>query len=117
MQDAVDNWMAKAAGTACIDFTFHVAITKWDRHKDEMARIVEQGLPTFKQFMIYEKEGWQADDRAIFGALEQCKKLGAMLLIHAESSRVLDELIERRCPILTTMHNDTLPTPAKILRN
>ena len=95
LQDAVDNWMAKAAGTACIDYTFHVAITKWDRHKDEMARIVEQGLPTFKQFMIYEKEGWQADDRAIFGALEQCKKLGAMLLIHAESSRVLDELIER----------------------
>ncbi len=95
LQQAVDNWMAKAEGKACVDYTFHVAVTKWDRHKGEMAAMVKQGLPTFKQFMIYEREGWQADDRAIFGALEKCRELDAMLLIHAESSRVLDELIER----------------------
>src|SRR5204862_6950276 len=86
---------AKAEGKACVDYAFHVAVTKWNRHKDEMAAIVKQGLPTFKQFMIYEREGWQADDAAIFGALEKCRELDAMLLIHAESSRVLDELIER----------------------
>ncbi len=95
LQQAVDNWMAKSDGVSCIDFTFHVAVTKWDKHKKEMAKMVRQGLPTFKQFMIYEKEGWQADDRAIFGALEQCRELDGMLLIHAESSRVLDELIAR----------------------
>ncbi len=95
LQQAVDNWMGRAQDKACVDYTFHVAVTKWDRHKKEMARIVRQGLPTFKQFMIYEKEGWQADDRAIFGALEKCRELDAMLLIHAESSRVLDELIAR----------------------
>lgn len=95
LQQAVDNWMAKAEGKACVDYTFHVAITKWDRHKKEMPKIVSQGLPTFKEFMIYEKEGWQSDDRAIFGALEKCRELGGMLLIHAESSRVLDELIDR----------------------
>jgi dihydropyrimidinase len=60
-----------------------------------MQDMVEAGFPTFKQFMIYAKEGWQADDAAIFGALEKCRELGAMLLIHAESSRVLDELIDR----------------------
>src|SRR5206468_1645915 len=40
-------------------------------------------------------EGWQADDRAIYNTLERCKDLGAMLLVHAESARVLDELIAR----------------------
>jgi dihydropyrimidinase len=45
--------------------------------------------------MIYASEGWQADDRAIFNTLERAKQLGAMLLVHAESSRVLDELIAR----------------------
>jgi dihydropyrimidinase len=45
--------------------------------------------------MIYASEGWQADDRAIFNTLERCRDLGAMLLVHAESSRVLDELIAR----------------------
>lgn len=95
LQQAVDNWMSKAVGKACVDFTFHVAVTKWNRHRHEMEAIVKQGLPTFKQFMIYEKEGWQADDAAIFGCLEKCRELDAMLLIHAESSRVLDELIAR----------------------
>jgi dihydropyrimidinase len=95
LQTAVDNWMAKADGKACIDYTFHVAVTKWSRHRHEMADMFKKGFPTFKQFMIYEREGWQADDAAIFGALEKVRELGGMLLIHAESSRVLDELIER----------------------
>lgn len=94
LQNAVDNWMSRAQ-KACVDYSFHVAVTKWERHKHEMADMVKQGLTTFKQFMIYEKEGWQADDAAIFGALEKCRELNAMLLIHAESSRVLDELIAR----------------------
>ena len=57
--------------------------------------MVERGFTTFKEFMIYESEGWQSDDRALFGTLEKMKEHGAMLLVHAESSRVLDELIAR----------------------
>lgn len=95
LEDAYYAWRMKADPKACVDYCFHMAITKWDRHGPEMERLVKMGCPTFKQFMIYESEGWQSDDRAIFGALEKCKKLGAMLLIHAESSRVLDELIAR----------------------
>jgi dihydropyrimidinase len=95
LEDAYHNWRAKADPKACVDYCFHMAVTKWDRHGPEMEKLVEMGCPTFKEFMIYESEGWQSDDRAIFGALEKCKSLGAMLLIHAESSRVLDELIAR----------------------
>lgn len=57
--------------------------------------MVRRGCPTFKEFMIYAAEGWQSDDRALFNALESCKRLGGMLLVHAESSCVLDELIAR----------------------
>ncbi len=92
---AVDNWHARAEGKACVDYCFHVAITKWDRHHREIKGLVKRGYPTFKQFMIYEKEGWQADDAAIYGALETLRDLGGMLLVHAESSRVLDLLIAR----------------------
>ncbi len=95
LRQAVDNWHARAEGKSCIDFAFHVAITNWQRHAKEIKKIFEQGYPTFKQFMIYEKEGWQSDDAAMFGALEILRDLGGMLLVHAESSRVLDLLIER----------------------
>src|SRR5262249_1731807 len=77
------------------DYCFHMAITNWDRHGPEMEKMVRRGCPTFKEFMIYASEGWQADDRAIYNTLERCKQLRAMLLVHAESSRVLDELIAR----------------------
>ena len=92
---AVDNWHKKAEGKALIDYTFHVCITRWNEHKDQIKGMVERGFSTFKEFMIYESEGWQSDDRAIFGTLEKMKEYGSMLLVHAESSRVLDELIER----------------------
>jgi dihydropyrimidinase len=95
LEDAFDNWSEKARPKACVDYCFHLAITDWDRHGPEMAKMVAKGCPTFKEFMIYASEGWQSDDRAIFNTLERCKELGAMLLVHAESSRVLDELIAR----------------------
>ena len=57
--------------------------------------MVERGFTTFKEFMIYESEGWQSDDRALYGTLEKMHEYGTMLLVHAESARVLDELIAR----------------------
>ncbi len=95
LQKAMDNWMAKADGKACVDYAFHLAITDWQRHAKELPKMVKQGIPTFKQFMIYAKEGWQSDDAAMFQALESLRKLGGMLMVHAESNLVLDELIAR----------------------
>jgi len=95
LSDAADKWMARADGKAMIDYTFHICITRWNEHKDQIKGMVDRGFTTFKEFMIYESEGWQSDDRALFGTLEKMKEYGTMLLVHAESSRVLDELIER----------------------
>ena len=95
LMDAFRNWKARAGPKAAVDYCFHLAITSWDRHGPEMEAMVRMGCPTFKEFMIYASEGWQSDDRALFNTLERCKDLGAMLLVHAESSRVLDELIAR----------------------
>jgi dihydropyrimidinase len=95
LDDAYHAWLERARPKACIDYAFHMAITNWDRHGPEMVKMVRKGCPTFKEFMIYASEGWQADDRAIYNTLERTRELGAMLLVHAESSRVLDELIAR----------------------
>ncbi|HET6231258.1 MAG TPA: dihydropyrimidinase [Longimicrobiaceae bacterium] len=109
LADAADAWMKKAEGKALIDYTFHICITRWDEHKDQIEGMVERGFTTFKEFMIYESEGWQSDDRAMFGTLEKMRDLGAMLLVHAESSRVLDELIARHhTPELMKEHGAAL---------
>ncbi|MFN0180017.1 MAG: dihydropyrimidinase [Gemmatimonadales bacterium] len=92
---AADNWHKRAEGKALIDYTFHICITRWDEHKDQIKGMVDRGFSTFKEFMIYQSEGWQSDDRALFGTLEKMKECGSMLLVHAESAGVLDELIAR----------------------
>jgi dihydropyrimidinase len=92
---AADNWHKRAEGKALIDYTFHICVTRWDEHKDQIKGMVDRGFSTFKEFMIYESEGWQSDDRAMYGTLEKMQEYGTMLLVHAESSRVLDELIAR----------------------
>ena len=95
LNEAADNWMKRAEGKALIDYTFHICITRWNEHKDQIKGMVDRGFTTFKEFMIYESEGWQSDDRAMFGTLEKMREYGTMLLVHAESPRVLDELIAR----------------------
>lgn len=95
LDDAANNWMKRAEGKALIDYTFHICITRWNDHKDQIKGMVERGFTTFKEFMIYESEGWQSDDRAMFGTLEKMREYDTMLLVHAESARVLDELIAR----------------------
>ena len=94
LADADAIWHAKSDGISMVDYTWHMALT--DRsHVREIPAMVERGLPTFKSFMIYESEGWNSDDAMLFAALEQVRRHDGMLLLHAESSRVLDLLIER----------------------
>jgi dihydropyrimidinase len=95
LSEAADTWMKKAEGKSLIDYTFHICITRYQEHKEQIKGMIERGFTTFKEFMIYESEGWQSDDRALFGTLEKMREYGGMLLVHAESSRVLDELIAR----------------------
>ncbi len=95
LEEAVGKLRDLADGRPCIDYGCHVCITAWDRQGHELPRMVELGCPTFKVFMTYSRRGLMSDDRALYNALEACRRLGAMLLVHAESDAVLEELIAR----------------------
>ena len=36
LNDAADNWMKRAEGKSLIDYTFHICITRWNEHKDQI---------------------------------------------------------------------------------
>ena len=96
LKAAVEARKADADGKVCIDYSLHGGITDWnDRTKKEMNYYTKNGIPSFKMFMIYRKQGWMADDGILFSALEETKKTGALIMLHAESAFVLDMLIER----------------------
>ncbi len=96
IMDAVEARRKEADGRVCVDYGLHAAITDWNpQTQAEIQQVIDYGIPTFKMFMIYKEQGWMADDGMLFQALEETKKFGGMIGVHAESVDILDMLIER----------------------
>jgi dihydropyrimidinase len=96
LKEAVEARIEDARDKAGIDYSLHGGITDWnEKTREEMSYYTANGIPSFKMFMIYRKEGWMADDGILFSALEESKKSGALIMLHAESAFVLDLLMER----------------------
>ncbi|MFW9831278.1 MAG: dihydropyrimidinase [Candidatus Thorarchaeota archaeon] len=96
IMEAVEARRKEADDKVCIDYGLHAAITDWNEEtRSEIKQVIDYGIPSFKMFMIYKNEGWMADDGMLFQALEETKKFGGMIGVHAESVFVLDMLIER----------------------
>lgn len=93
LSEAVDAWHRRAEGKALIDYAFHVAITRWAQQRGEVRGLIDRGIPTFKEYMVY--DDIKSDDAAIFETLETVRDAGGMLLVHAESDCVLGALIRR----------------------
>jgi dihydropyrimidinase len=93
--EAMDIWHKKSEGKSIIDYAWHMCVTDFEKQGADIKKMVEAGVPTFKEFMIYASQGWQSDDDTMFRTLEILKDAGGMLLTHAESSRVLDLLMAR----------------------
>jgi len=93
---AVEARKAEADGKVCVDYSLHGGITDWNENtRAELKELVESGIPSYKMFMIYRSQGWMATDSMLFQALEETRKLGGMIMVHAESVDVLDYLIEK----------------------
>jgi dihydropyrimidinase len=86
--DALQQWYQKA-GKARTDYSFHMAITWWGKQVfDEMPKVVEQGINTFKHFMAY-KGALMVNDDEMFASFSRCAELGALPLVHAENGDVV----------------------------
>ncbi len=77
---------------ACVDFAFHCAITDLNGGAllDEFPAAVEYGVPSFKCFMVYKKEGMMVDDGTLAKILQKSKEAGTLTNVHAENPDVID---------------------------
>ncbi|OGQ80079.1 MAG: dihydropyrimidinase [Deltaproteobacteria bacterium RIFOXYA12_FULL_58_15] len=95
VMEAIVDRQAEAAANVCIDYSLHAGITEWNKDRvEEFPKIIEAGIPTFKMFMIYRAQGWQATDADVYRALREAAKYGAMVGLHAESNDLIDLLQE-----------------------
>jgi dihydropyrimidinase len=95
LTEGVDNWHKKADGKCVIDYGFHLITTEFeDGDEDEMYRVMDSGVTSFKLFMAYPGV-FLADDATIFRAMSAAGERGGLICMHAENGIVINEIIKR----------------------
>jgi len=90
LREGLDVWMAKAEGNAVLDYGFHMIMSDVNEASlAEMDQLVAEGVPDFKLFTAYPGVFLSPDDH-IFRALQQTRKNGGLIMMHAENGPVID---------------------------
>jgi dihydropyrimidinase len=93
--EALDLWLSKAQGISACDFTFHMAVSRYDQSAEEQLRqIVKRGIASFKIFLAY-KGAFGIDDTELYHTLRLAKELGVIVTAHCENETLVAELQKR----------------------
>src|SRR5579875_1877616 len=97
LQDALQTWLRKSDGKACVDFSLHMAVTNLhgkngEETLKEMEEMVKAGIPSFKLFMAYPNV-LMINDELMFRVMEKAAELNALCLIHAENGSAIDVVV------------------------
>src|SRR5712691_9239354 len=85
-------WKSKADGSSACDYTFHMAVTKFeDKTEGQLREIVSDGVASFKIFLAY-KGFFGVDDAEMYHTLELAKKLGVIVTAHCENAELVGRL-------------------------
>ncbi|KAK7372738.1 hypothetical protein VNO80_06125 [Phaseolus coccineus] len=82
----------KKAKKSCMDYGFHMVITKWDEtvSREMELMVKEKGINSFKFFMAY-KGILMINDELLLEGFKKCKSLGALAMVHAENGDAVYE--------------------------
>jgi dihydropyrimidinase len=99
MGEALETWLAKSDGKACIDYGLHMAVTDLGpgdgaQGLAEMETMVEKGISSFKLFMAYPNV-LMIDDGLMFKVMHKAGQLNALCCVHAENGGVIDVVVSR----------------------
>ncbi len=94
--EALDTWHGKREGKQIIDMGFHIAVTdlREGGSLEELARLPEQGITSYKLFMAY-KGALMVDDETLFRTMEVAAETGALVMVHAENGDAIDVLVKQ----------------------
>ena len=96
LQSALKDWKGRSDNNAVGDYSFHMAVTDFnDETKKEIQHFIEvEGITSFKTFMAY-KGALMIDDRQMIGLMEEVKKHGGLINVHATNGDMIDYLIAK----------------------
>lgn len=96
LQSALQEWKGRSDNNAVGDYSFHMAVTDFNEDtKKEIHHFIEvEGITSFKTFMAY-KGALMIDDRQMVGLMQEVKKHGGLINVHATNGDMIDFLIAK----------------------
>ncbi|MET0392667.1 MAG: dihydropyrimidinase [Chitinophagaceae bacterium] len=96
LQSALQEWQSRSDNTCVGDYSFHMAVTDFNEETRREIRhfIEEEGITSFKTFMAY-KGALMIDDRQMIGLMEEVKKHGGLINVHATNGDMIDYLVAK----------------------
>ncbi len=89
----LDKWHSKADGNCAIDYGFHMIVSDVnDATLKEMDACVSAGISSFKMFMAYPGVFYSTDGEILL-AMQQARRSGATIMMHAENGIAIDQLV------------------------
>jgi dihydropyrimidinase len=96
LHHALEQWQSRSNGNCFGDYSFHMAVTDFneDTKKEIIQMVEDEGITSFKTFMAY-KGALMIDDRQMVGLMQEVKKCGGMVTVHATNGDMIDFLIAK----------------------
>ncbi|MFZ9388456.1 MAG: dihydropyrimidinase [Chitinophagaceae bacterium] len=96
LRSALEEWQGRSNGNCVGDYSFHMAVTDFNEDtRPEIRDMIEnEGITSFKTFMAY-KGALMIDDRQMIGLMQEVKKHGGLINVHATNGDMIDYLIAK----------------------
>ncbi len=95
LDDALEGyqlWKSKAEGHSACDYTFHMAVSKFEEKTEgQLREIVADGISSFKIFLAY-KNFFGVDDGEMYQTLMLARQLGVIVTAHCENAELVGRL-------------------------
>lgn len=90
---AFAEWKELAQTGCCCDYSFHLAVVRFDVLAQEQLRalVASEGVQSFKIFLAY-KGALDMHDDNLFKLMQLCKELGVTLTAHCENAEAIDSM-------------------------
>lgn len=94
LAEAVEARKLQADGNCFVDYGLHAALVNWpEREDEEIPELIEAGVPSFKLFTVYSREGWHSGEEELYRALLLAGRHGGLVEVHCESEWMIDRKV------------------------
>ena len=113
--DMIEEFMDEAAADSYLDYGIHAILLGDDDVEDQVPKLMDMGVISFKMYMTYPRRGMMMPDDRMLRAMEMAASDGGIAMVHAENGYCIDHLVERSVDAGHTGREHYAPSQPRIL--